>query len=292
MPDWVTIKEATTIVSQITNRNFTTGDLYRHALCGNIYLSIYFQSPIILRKVKMINNKIKLRTAENSFLTQLCLLEGGSFINNTNLIISTSGKFFSPRQRVIDTTLLGYEYVIVQSLLAQSLNLPLPLTGANDINYGISVSLSGEIFQLLEKTTWKERIEQQIKRLPKNIKSNIYEHIFPQYVEPYGYFPAYTLPKDACLVIRHSEIEKIINMPAKKSTPPSPLTRISTPLSRMFWLACKYNEEISPLINKPYKLLSIFEKWASTEGITDRLSGDTIKTALERGSPTSTSSSN
>ncbi|MHC1473190.1 hypothetical protein ACYJ51_31065, partial [Klebsiella pneumoniae] len=44
-----------------------------------------------------------------------------------------------------------------------------------------------------------------------------------------------------------------------------------------------------PLISKPYKLLSIFEQWASDEGITDRLSGDTLKTALVRGSPTSMS---
>jgi hypothetical protein len=38
---------------------------------------------------------------------------------------------------------------------------------------------------------------------------------------------------------------------------------------------------------QPYKLLSIFEQWASEEGITDRFSGDTLKTALERGSPPS-----
>ena len=72
-----------------------------------------------------------------------------------------------------------------------------------------------------------------------------------------------------------------------KHTPTS--TRISSPLSRLFWLSCKHNEVISPLLGKPYKLLSIFEQWASDEGITDRLSGDTLKTALVRGSPTSMS---
>ncbi|MBI6350322.1 hypothetical protein JEP32_15465 [Proteus mirabilis] len=70
-----------------------------------------------------------------------------------------------------------------------------------------------------------------------------------------------------------------------KHTPTS--TRISSPLSRLFWLSCKHNEVTSPLLGKPYKLLSIFEQWASTEGITDKFSGDTLKTALERGSPTS-----
>jgi hypothetical protein len=101
------------------------------------------------------------------------------------------------------------------------------------------------------------------------------------------YFPIHELPKDACIVIRHSELKKLINIPADKKLLSSSSTRISTPLSRLFWLACKYNEAISPLITQPYKLLSIFEQWASEEGITDRFSGDTIKHALERGSPPS-----
>ena len=289
MLEWVTIQEAATIASQIIDKNLTVSDLYRHALCGNIHLSIYFQSPIILRKVQKNNNKIKLCLATDSFLTKLCLLDGINFTNGINLIISTSGKHFSPRQRVIDTTLIGYEYVIVQSLLAQSLNIPLPITGANSINYGLSVSISGEIFQLFEKTTWATRMEKQIKRLPDSIKLNSYEYFLPQKAESHGYFPIYNLPKDACLVIRHSELEKLIKIYIRNKHVSSSSTRISTPLSRMFWLACKHNEAISPLIRHPYKLLSIFEQWASDDGITDRLSGDTLKNALERGSPSSAS---
>ncbi|CAI9396122.1 TPA: hypothetical protein L2B26_002676 [Klebsiella oxytoca] len=289
MLEWVTIQEAATIASQIIDKNLTVSDLYRHALCGNIHLSIYFQSPIILRKVQKNNNKIKLCLATDSFLTKLCLLDGINFTNGINLIISTSGKHFSPRQRVIDTTLIGYEYVIVQSLLAQSLNIPLPITGANSINYGLSVSISGEIFQLFEKTTWATRMEKQIKRLPDSIKLNSYEYFLPQKAESHGYFPIYNLPKDACLVIRHSELEKLIKIYIRNKNVSSSSTRISTPLSRMFWLACKHNEAISPLIRHPYKLLSIFEQWASDDGITDRLSGDTLKNALERGSPSSAS---
>lgn len=289
MLEWVTIQEAATIASQIIDKNLTVSDLYRHALCGNIHLSIYFQSPIILRKVQKNNNKIKLCLATDSFLTKLCLLDGINFTNGINLIISTSGKHFSPRQRVIDTTLIGYEYVIVQPLLAQSLNIPLPITGANSINYGLSVSISGEIFQLFEKTTWATRMEKQIKRLPDSIKLNSYEYFLPQKAESHGYFPIYNLPKDACLVIRHSELEKLIKIYIRNKNVSSSSTRISTPLSRMFWLACKHNEAISPLIRHPYKLLSIFEQWASDDGITDRLSGDTLKNALERGSPSSAS---
>lgn len=90
------------------------------------------------------------------------------------------------------------------------------------------------------------------------------------------YFPLYNLPQDSCFVIRYSEIEKLISTQVTEKSLPSS-TRISTPLSRLFWLACRHNDVISPLIKQPYKLLTIFEEWAAADGITDRLSGDTSK---------------
>lgn len=287
MPDWITIQEAVKISSSIMNKSLTASDIYRNALSGNIYLSIYFPSPVILRKISTMNNKVKLRPAGHSFLKQFCMLEANSFINGVNLITSTYGKFITPAQRIIDTSLIGHEYVIVQILLAQALNIPLPLTGASNINYGISVLMSGEIYQLFEKSTWKTRIERQTNRLPKCIASNIYENSLPRDMDKYEHFPIYNLPQDASFVIRHSELEKLINIPANTQDTTLATPRISTPLSRLFWLACKHNKEISPLISQPYKLLSIFEQWAITDGMTDRLSGDTLKTALKRGSPTS-----
>lgn len=81
------------------------------------------------------------------------------------------------------------------------------------------------------------------------------------------------------------ELDKLIHVISKNGTvSPSP-SRISSPLSRLFWLACKNNTTISPLITQPYKLLSIFEQWASVEGVSEKFSGDTLKAALERGSP-------
>ncbi|KMK83234.1 hypothetical protein KCO_16582 [Pectobacterium brasiliense ICMP 19477] len=127
-------------------------------------------------------------------------------------------------------------------------------------------------------------------KLPKNIAQDVHKEIFSQRINCYlekEYFPAHVLPRDACFVIRKSELDKLIYIVTKNKMDPLSSTRISTPLSRLFWLACKNNEAISPLIRQPYKLLSIFEKWASDEGMTDRFSGDTLKTALERGSPTS-----
>lgn len=288
MPDWVTIQEAVGIARQRGNESLTISDIYRNALSGNIYLSIYFQSPVILKKVQFSNHKVKLRPVGNSPIHQLCFVDHNCFQRGRNLIISTSDETISPIQLVIDTTLAGYEYVLVQRLLARTLNISSPIKGANEINHGISVFLYGELFILLEKATWMKRFEKQTRRLPQDIIPNIHEHFLSQNKGKHAYFPIYELPRDACFVIRRTELEKIIELPLKNKSSPSSSTRISTPLSRLFWLSCRNNEAISPLINKPYKLLSIFEQWASADGITDHLSGDTLKTALERGAPTST----
>lgn len=86
-----------------------------------------------------------------SLINRLCLLDKKTFLNGHNFIISTDGTYIMPTQRVIDTPLIGYEYVLVQKLLAQSLKIPLPVTGAIDFNHGITVSLQGEPFQLFDK---------------------------------------------------------------------------------------------------------------------------------------------
>lgn len=55
--NWVTIQEAVNIANKLTNIQITDSDIYRHALYGKIRLSIYFQSPPILRKVKSAEKK-------------------------------------------------------------------------------------------------------------------------------------------------------------------------------------------------------------------------------------------
>ncbi|CAB1215891.1 Uncharacterised protein [Klebsiella pneumoniae] len=286
--DWVTIQEAVRLINSLTPNKLTAGDIYRHALHENIRLSIYFQSPIILRRVKTEKNKIKLRPTESSLISRLCFLNKNYFINDVNLMVSTESKNVLPKCKIIDTTLTGLEYIIIQRLLALSLGIPLPVTGANDRIHGISVEIFGEIFLLFEKITWQERINKQIDQLPQNRIMEVYDHLVspgPSKNSLKEHFPVHQLPKDACFVIRDTELEKLINLSVIDNTTKPDSTRISTPLSRMFWLACKHNEAISPLIKHPYKLLSIFEQWASDDGITDRFSGDTLKTALERGSP-------
>lgn len=290
--EWLTIKEATFSAKRTANIELTEADIYRYALSKRISLSIYFQSLVILRQVKTVKTKLKLKPIEDSLITQVCMLDSNSLINGKNLTISTKGKYLIPSQYIIDTDLAGYECVLLQRLLALSLNLPLPITGINNDNYGITVVFQEKTFQVFEKTSWMRRIQHQLRRLPKSIAQEINTKIAEDknYLHEHKeYFPLHSLPIDACFVIRHSELEKLIGLYTGGKSTFSASTRISTPLSRLFWLACKHNEAISPLIQQPYKLLSIFEQWASDDGITDRLSGDTLKNALERGSPPSIS---
>ncbi|MCA6938429.1 hypothetical protein [Pectobacterium versatile] len=286
--NWLTIQEATNLAIQIKNIKLTEADIYRHALYGSINLSIYFQSPVILRKIQTVNTKVKIKQIDIPLLDRLCIFERNCFLKNRNFIISTEGGYLYPTQQIFDTTLFGYEFSLVQRLLAMTLGIPFPSTGLNDINYGISIIFQDEIFQLFEKLTFHERITQQRTLLPDDAASIIFEKLSKMNPNKnIECFPIHQLPQDACFIIRHAEFEKLISTIIKSENPSLASTRISTPLSRLFWLACKNNESIRPLIKKPYKLLSIFEQWASVEGMTDRFSGDTLKTALERGSPTS-----
>lgn len=282
--DWLTVSEAVKIVNQSTGGSLTEGDIYRHALGGDIFLSLYFQSPVILRKISQLNNKLRLRQTDYPLIKRLCYLDSHCFMHDLNIEASTEGEFFLPEFNVIDTLLTGYEYVTVQRLLARKLRLPAPLKGGVYQNMGISVCISGEIFQAFEKITWQERIKHQIIKLPSDMAESINKHISEMnhaILYQREYFPLHDLPEDACFVIRRTEINKLLTM--YSSSPVS--TRMSSALARFLWLACCRNESIRSLIGQPYKLVSIFEQWAREEGITDKFSGDTLKAALERGAP-------
>lgn len=282
--DWQTVSEAVKIVNQSTGGALTESDIYQHALEGDIFLSLYFQSPVILRKVSQVNNKIKLREVGYPLIKRFCYLDSHCFMHNLNLVAGTEGDFFLPGFNVIDTLLTGYEYVTVQRLLARKLKFPEPVKGGVYQNMGISVFIAGEIFQAFEKITWQERIKHQIDKLPSDKAEIMKAHISEMnsaILHQREYFPLHDLPGDACFVIRRTEIEKLLTL--YSSAPAS--TRMSSALARFLWLACWQNESIRSLISQPYKLVTVFEQWAIDAGITDRLSGDTLKAALERGSP-------
>lgn len=234
----------------------------------------------------MRNSKVLLKQTDYSFVERLCNLEKNCFLNQRNLLVNTGGRYIYPTQRIIDTSFLGHESALVQDVLANALGLPRPIRSSSDINYGVTTRVEGSIFQVFENMTWQERIQQQIAHLPEDIADNMAGQN-ACFGTNKGYFPIHHLPQDACFVIRNTELDKLLNMLVKSETHPPTSTRISRPLARLFWLACKNNETISPLIKQPYKLLSIFEKWALDDGITDGLSGDTLKAALKRGNPNS-----
>ncbi|WP_434640021.1 hypothetical protein ACMYSK_02690 [Klebsiella sp. I138] len=288
--NWLTIQEAAQVINETFHTSITESTIYRCALYGQINLSIYFQSPVTLRKITKNGGKVKISTLDKSELKRLCFLDKHCFINNRNLIISTEGDYFSSRRNILDTNLFGFEYIIIQRYLADSLSMPLPIDNPDTINFGITVTSGNELFLLFNKISWKEQIQSKIKYLPDETTSIIKDFCLRNenlgYADPY-YFPMHDLPQDACFVIKCVEIERVIEKLTSDKNPTLSPTRISTPLSRLFWLACHHNDDIRPLVKQPYKLLSIFEEWAISDGITDHLSGDTLKTALERGSPLS-----
>lgn len=75
MTEWLTIPEAVQLAQHKLKFRLTKSDIYKNALRGNIILSIYFQSPITLRKIQKFKNKLKFRPIENPLTSRLCALE-------------------------------------------------------------------------------------------------------------------------------------------------------------------------------------------------------------------------
>lgn len=169
-----------------------------------------------------------------------------------------------------------------KKLLARSLNLSLPETGQYNIYCGILVCDGNNVFQVFEYQSSEQRIFQQLQFIPED-KASLYHGEINRIQfdrTKKDYFPVYHFPGDACFVVKRQHLESFINKFYSLQAKPS--IQISTPLSRLLWLACKHNDHTSPLLNHPYKRVSVFEEWAASDGITDRLSGDTLKKALQR----------
>ncbi|EBP4342208.1 hypothetical protein UK30_10165 [Salmonella enterica] len=288
MPVWLTIDEAVDVINRQTGADITVSEIWRYALYGHLTLSIYFQSPVKLQKICMSNannNEVYLEAVSKDISYRLCYLNDFCIRYEDFYGVKTDGILISPAYHIIDTPLVGSEYTEVQKRLANSLNLPQPVSGQHNYHYGIFVREEGDIFQVFEQCTWQERISRQLNYLPVDMALSLREQIAEQggYYSGIGYFPLFHLPDDAFFVVKKVHLEQFIMSffppPAKSQE------NISTPLSRLLWLACKHNDQASPLIEHPYKLVSVFEEWATSDGITDRLSGDTLKKALKRGSP-------
>ncbi|HHH1032296.1 TPA: hypothetical protein ACPZQF_002974 [Yersinia enterocolitica] len=219
MSDWISIREAIKLSNEKTNTKITDSDIYRHALYGDIYLSIYFQSPIILRKIQMLNKKLKVRPIKKSFNNPINLINRNNLTCSKSFILSTEGDYIATNQRIIDTTLAGFEYVVIQRFLALSLNIPQPKIGACEFNFGISVTLSGELYQIFERDKNPAEKMDYSRQKAKEMSENTNEVCVPLEINrdiQENYLPLYDLPQDACFVIKYTELEKLINLMIKK----------------------------------------------------------------------------
>lgn len=285
IPDWVTIDEAVNIIHHQTNLHITDSKIWRYALYGQLTLSIYCQSPVIIRRVRQHQGSIVLTKSRRDPVSKIAYLSAECLVCNNLFLTKTEGCYITPSDYIIDTPLLGHECIALQILLARSLRIPPPRTGQCKINCGILVNDEKNIYQVFERLPVGQRISRQLSQLSAD-RAKYYHHQIDRLKfnrHRTDYFPVYQFPDDACFVIRRKNLEQFMRLlhPPFIKTP----TQISTPLSRLLWLACKHNDAISSLIGHPYKLISIFEQWAAADGITDRLSGDTLKKALKRGSP-------
>ena len=93
--DWLTIKEAVKASKNKGIRKIQESVIYRYALQGKVLLSIYFQSPITLRKIKSYNHKLKLKPKDNNLPDDKIMLNKLDFFSESNLTFSTKGKHYS-----------------------------------------------------------------------------------------------------------------------------------------------------------------------------------------------------
>ncbi|EBX6375493.1 hypothetical protein DS167_20615 [Salmonella enterica subsp. enterica serovar Newport] len=288
---WITPEEAAKVIKNETSHDINVSDIYRHALYGNITLSIYFQSPVKIKKITASGGKIKLKACKNDPTYRLCFLNKENFINREYKLIKTEGPFITPDHYILDTPLMGHELLKLQTALADTLSIPRPITGLYDSHYGVLVKDDINIYQVYEISTWEKRIEQQIQKIQTSYFSSPIPPQPPSLSEKKGTFcfPVHLFPDDACFVVKHSHLQNFIHDTNFLSmlSPDIPESRLTSPQARFLWLACKNHPEISPLLDKPYKLFSVFEQWADACGMTEKLNPETLKNILKRGAPPS-----
>lgn len=93
MPVWVTVDEAVDIIKRQTNEEITASEVWCYALYGHLTLSIYFQSPVILRRIKVGKNKIFLMKGKYDSVNRLCYLSSEYFFMSNSWRVKTKGGF-------------------------------------------------------------------------------------------------------------------------------------------------------------------------------------------------------
>lgn len=277
--EWLTLDEVVDVLKQ-HNVSLLPGDLYRHALHGNLTLSVWFQSPVLLRPLDPHCN-LACRTDDQHrrCSTPLPL----SFLCPSDLHRTSWG--------IWDLPLIGLERLLIQRMLATSLGYQRPQITDCCSEAGIVVrNLLGHYYQLCEQKPLREIALEVVRRhdkLPEafhRVFSRLYASRFSSRDArlniPFWYLPD-ALPHDAVLVLRKPHLETL-----RKRFQPEVHPRLTSAFAHLFWLACKKNPLLGDeLLAHPYKLTTIFESWAREEGLSVQFSGDTLKRTLERGAP-------
>lgn len=287
--EWLTLDEAAEVIRQ-HNITLLPADLIRHALHGDLPLSVYFPSPILLRPLNP-PCRFACRFGKIPFPPSQCNKPGNRKVmansppcrRDPTLRLSTS--------HIWDLPLIGLERLLLHQRLAQTLSYPCPQETHCCNQIGIVLcDENSRYFQLCNRKSLREVLLELL-----DTKGKIPEELHALIAQLYGhgrvelqprlnlsvcYLPD-TLPLDALLVIRRTHLEDFLVRHQPESR-----ERITAALSRLLWLACKRNPQLDDeLLSHPYKLLNIFECWAREEGMHLPLRGETLKTALRRGAP-------
>ncbi|HHQ9852083.1 TPA: hypothetical protein ACSXNK_004385 [Escherichia coli] len=212
VPEWVTISEAAHIINQQPGISVTEAAIWRYALYGHLILSVYFQSPVKMRRVTQNKNAIVLAKTHNDIIGRLCYLSPECLATDDYWQVKTEGDIISLGRHIIDTPLMGHECIALQQRLAFSLGLPPPQTGRCNIHCGITVQSGGALYQLVEDISSEQRITQQLQCLPSGKQEYYREKLSRLHInrEQHHFFPVYHFPDDAWFVIKRTNLEQFI----------------------------------------------------------------------------------
>lgn len=283
--EWLTLDEVAEVMKQ-HNVNLLPGELYRHALHGNVTLSVWFQSPVLLRPLDPQCN-LSCRIDNQEYCSQ----SHRQFSMPASLSIRCNPGLRRTNWSIWDLPLIGLERLHILSILAKSLGYSSPQKVDCCHEAGIMMhDQSGQYYQLCDRKPLREialEVAQRNDKLPDTfhrVLSRLYTTRFSsreaKFNIPFWYLPE-ILPQDAILVLRKPQLEILLKRYQSEGPP-----RMTTAFAHLFWLACKKNPLLDDeLLAHPYKLTNIFESWAREEGLAFEFNGDTLKRTLERGAP-------
>ena len=248
--EWLTLDEAAEVIRQ-HNITLLPADLIRHALHGDLSLSVYFPSPVLLRPLNP-PCRFACRFSKPPFPPSQCNKPGNRKIMANSPPCRRDPTLQLTTSHLWNLPLIGLERLLLHQQLAKTLNRPCPKDTHCCNQIGIVVCDENDsYYQLCCRKSLRELLLELLAT-----QNNLQEELHLLIGQLYGN--------------GRNDLK----------------SRITSALSRLLWLACKHNPQLDDeMLEHPYKLLNIFECWAREEGMHLPLSPETLKTALQRGAP-------